>query len=811
MRTVPAGPATGLVASVALLAGLDGAVGLTGSGWAVGVACGLTTFALVVRALARSGAGALGRANGITLVRAALAGGVAALVVSSSGIAAALTAVVALAAVGLALDAVDGWTARRTGTVTELGARFDGEVDAFLILALSVLVARSLGAWVLAIGLMRYVFLVAGVLPWMRARLPRRDWRKTVAAVQGVVLTVAAAGVLPAAWARAALALALVLLVESFGRDVVWLWRARTASATAPRHQLVRTPRHARARLVVRRTTGVAAAGLLWVVLLVPDRLSAVTPTTFLRIPVEALAVVAVAVVLPRAARTSLAVLVGLALTGVTVVRALDVGFARTLDRPFDPVSDWQLLGPAVGVVSDSSGQSRTTLVAGVTALLVVVLLLLTSSAVRVTGLAARHRTGSLRAVAVLGVVWAVCAVSAVTTGAGAPVAAAGASELVATQVQLVRTGLRDQRAFSREVSAPDRFDRPAAATALSAATAATAPSAPRLLGGLQGKDVLLVFVEAYGRVALEGTAVAPAVTAVLDQATAGLRAAGISSRSAYLTSPVFGGGSWLAHATLQSGLWIDDEARYDHLLGSGRLTLTAAFRQAGWRTVLSIPSSPSPWPEGQAFYRFDVMYGTEDLGYDGPAFSFAQVPDQFTLHALHVQELAGAPRRPVMAEVDLVSSHAPWAPLPRLVPWQDLGDGEVFEPMPDQGRTPAQVLRSAERTAAAYGESIAYSLTSLVSYLSTFPDRDRVVVMLGDHQPTAAVPGSEANRDVPITILAQDPTVLSRIASWGWHDGVRPGPDAPVWRMDEFRDRFLTAYATPTGRSPAARRSERE
>ena len=412
-----------------------------------------------------------------------------------------------------------------------------------------------------------------------------------------------------------------------------------------------------------------------------------------------------------------------------------------------------------------------------------------------------------------LGVVWAVCAASAVTTGAGAPVAAAGASELVAAQVQLVRTSLRDQRTFAREVSAPDRFDEPAGARAPSAATATTAPTAPtapRLLGGLQGKDVLLVFVEAYGRVALEGPAVAPAVTAVLDDATAGLRAAGISSRSAYLTSPVFGGGSWLAHATLQSGLWIDDESRYDQLLGSGRLTLTAAFRQAGWRTVLSIPSSPSPWPEGQALYRFDVMYGTEDLGYDGPAFSFAQVPDQFTLHALHTQELAVSPRRPVMAEVDLVSSHAPWAPLPRLVPWQDLGDGTVFEPMPEQGRTPAQVLRTPERTAAAYGESIAYSLTSLVSYLRTFPDRDRVVIMLGDHQPTTAVPGSEASRDVPVTILAQDPTVLSRITSWGWQDGVRPRAGRPglahgrVPRPVPHRVR----HARPGARRPPAARS---
>src|SRR6185437_7491625 len=120
-----------------------------------------------------------------------------------------------------ALDFVDGRVARRTRTASALGARLDGEVDAFLILALSVEVAPSAGAWVLAIGAARYAFLAAGWLfDWMRAPLPRRDWRKTVAATQGITLTVAASQVLPLALTRIALVGALALLAESFGRDI---------------------------------------------------------------------------------------------------------------------------------------------------------------------------------------------------------------------------------------------------------------------------------------------------------------------------------------------------------------------------------------------------------------------------------------------------------------------------------------------------------------------------------------------------------------------------------------------------------------
>ncbi len=99
---------------------------------------------------------------------------------------------VVIASVALSLDLVDGWVARRTDTVSELGARLDMELDALLILVLSVLVAVSLGPWVLLIGLMRYLFVLAGSrYPWLVGPLPPSRARKVVAAVQGVVLVAA--------------------------------------------------------------------------------------------------------------------------------------------------------------------------------------------------------------------------------------------------------------------------------------------------------------------------------------------------------------------------------------------------------------------------------------------------------------------------------------------------------------------------------------------------------------------------------------------------------------------------------------------
>jgi hypothetical protein len=172
-------------------------------------------------------------------------------------------------------------------------------------------------------------------------------------------------------------------------------------------------------------------------------------------------------------------------------------------------------------------------------------------------------------------------------------------------------------------------------------------------------------------------------------------------------------------------------------------------------------------------------------------------MPDQYILSAFQRMELAAPNHPPVMAEIDLVSSHTPWAPLPRMVPWNQVGNGSIFDSMPAQGQSPTAVWRNANQVKAAYGQSIQYSLSALICFVQTFHDNNLVLVLLGDHQPATIVSGSGGSHDVPITIIAHDPNVLSRISSWRWQDGMLPGPQAPVWPMDAFRNRFFTAFGS--------------
>ena len=780
---VRSGVVTGAIAQLGLLGALAATVGMGAAGWVFGLAYGLTVAGTLVRALVRSAATTLGPANWVTLTRATLVGGVTALVADSFHRPAALQALVLLTAAALALDAVDGWVARRTGSVTAVGARFDMEVDAFLILVLSLYDARLLGGWVLLIGAARYLYVAAGwVLPWLRDPVPPRYWSKVVAAIQGVVLAVAMADLLPQPVVTAATAVALALLSESFGRDVWWQWRHRAARSAEPTPAETAAGRGRPLRRVAAAVTTVLAALLLWVALVTPGTADGFSVTDFARIPVEALIAVGLLLALPARAGRILMICFGLLVGVLSVVKILDLGFRAALARPFSPLSDWAYIGPAVQVLGDSIGQWGAVLaVIAAAALTLGILALVPLAARRLGRLTLRHRTAATRLVAALAVVWLASAALGLQAGPGTPVADAGTARLAYAQVAAIRSGFADQEVFGTAIA-----DDPAAEIA---------PA--DLLTGLRGKDVLLVFAESYGRVAVQDSAFAPGVDAVLDAGTRRLTAAGFFSESAFLTSPTFGGISWLAHSTLQSGLWVDSQRRYDQLLAADRLTLTGAFAAAGWRTVLSAPANTENWPQATSFYHFEQVYDIRTMGYRGPEFGFATPPDQYTLAALQRDELADPARPPVMAEIDLLTGHTPWAPLPTMVDWADLGDGSVFAGMPQRAASVDEVWDDADQIRSAYGRSIEYTLGALISFVETYGGDDLVLIVAGDHQPATVVSGSGAGHDVPITVIARDPAVTDRMVSWGWQNGMNPGPQAPVWPMDTFRDRLLSAFGS--------------
>ncbi|MFG2549286.1 sulfatase [Streptomyces sp. NPDC048581] len=542
-----------------------------------------------------------------------------------------------------------------------------------------------------------------------------------------------------------------------------------------------RYPRTARGVTV---GTTVLAGALLLFALLVPNRLERLGPEAFFRLPAEGILLAGLLLALPPRSRRLMAMAAGALLGLLTVLKFVDMGFYQVLARPFDLVLDWILLDDAAEFVRETFGRTGQVLaVVGVIVLILAVLVLMTLAMVRVTNLMVRHRHTAARTTLILGTAWMTCMTLGVQV-AGVPLATKGNAEFVNNRVEQVRAGLKDGQVFQKQ-AAVDAF-------------AKTPPD--QLLTGLRGKDVLFTFIESYGRVAIDDPAMAPQIDAVLKEGTNSLKAAGFQSRSAWLKSPVTGAGSWLAHSTFLSGLWIKNQQRYRSLTTSDRATLNSYFRKTGaWRTVGVVPGVRRAWPEGK-YFALDHIYDSQHLGYHGPYFSWTPVPDQFSLEAFQRLEHGKKNREPIMAEIILASSHNPWSPIARMIDWDDLGDGSVFHQIKKEGTDPKEVWKDPERVRTEYRRAIEYSIRSLTEWVERYGTDDTVLVFLGDHQPVPTVTAGSTSKDVPVTIVARDQKVLDRIADWNWTDGLKPAENAPTWGMDRFRDRFMTAYGARTG-----------
>jgi phosphatidylglycerophosphate synthase len=829
MRTAVAVPLTMLAAQVLLIAGLAVTAGLDGSGlgpagWAVGLAsAGGMTLALA-RGRTYWSTYRFGPADWVTLTRAALVVGVAALVADSFTDSVPVALLVSLASFALVLDLVDGQVARRTGTTSALGGQMDGEVDAFLILVLSVYVARFAGAWVLAIGAMRYAFLGAGyAMPWLRAALPARQWRKVVCAAQGVVLTIAAAQVLPSAVEDAALAAALVLLAESFGRDVWWAWSHRDGEASVaeaadagggpalldeqsagpppegPGSETGPEPENGppsgsgpwrrRIRAAVAAVLTIASFLLVWAVLVAPDQPTFLKAGAFLRVPLEGLVVVGIATFLPVTGRRILAVLTGLALALVVVLKVINYEIFSLFSRAFEPLGDIGQFGNALETLRLEQGASQARLIEiGAVAGVVAAIVLLPLAMLRVTRVAADHRQGALRVIGALAGVWLVLGVLGTTLVSRTPVASTISAGVIFDTAKIVRAEVHDEGVFAKEIKHDTFRDTPT----------------NQLLTALRGKDVLLVFAESFGRVALEESSFAPEVNEALAEGDKRLASAGFHSRSGFLISPTFGGGSWLAHSSLQAGLWVHNLRRYAQLLPERRFTLASAFNRAGWRTVDEDVSNNRPWPEGKAFYHWDKIYNRNQVGYKGPTFSYAAMPDQYIYSALQRQELGKPHRRPLFAEIDTVSSHQPWNRIPQEIPWDKVGNGSIYNHLSNHYERESflSFWDNPEKVQAGYGKTIVYTMNTLTKFIQHYGKKNLVVIELGDHQPRNPVTGELAGHQVPVSIISHDPKVLKAIEGWGWNPGLKPRKDAPVWPMSGFRNRFFRAFdSNPAGR----------
>nr|WP_078059043.1 sulfatase-like hydrolase/transferase [Tropicimonas marinistellae] len=502
-----------------------------------------------------------------------------------------------------------------------------------------------------------------------------------------------------------------------------------------------------------------------------PDRVPA--PPDFLLLTLE-LPVILLAMMVTGGTTAGLFLRAALtvALTAVFILKIADIAMYQAFGRSFDPVSDLPLVAAALNLISGTFG---TVTSIGAALLAVLMAALLAWSIWWATGTWAAFNLASRgRVIAAAALMATGLAAVADTLRPDAVPGSAGASRYAAeslTQAQHTLAGLREfSRAAKYDVFAGD----------------------DPMLDAID-RDVLVIFVESYGRASLDTPFFAETHRATLDAATARLSALGLSMRSAYLSAPTRGGQSWLSHATFANGLRVDDQSRYRALLASHRASLFHIARRSGFRTATVAPAITMPWPEA-AFMGFDTILAAKDLGYRGKPFNWVTMPDQFTLTALDRLLRSGTDPRPLFAEVALISSHAPWVPVPDLLGWDALGDGKVFDEMATSGDPPKVVWSDPERVRTQYRLALDYSLRTIFDYAARQADNPPLMIVLGDHQTSATIAGDERPH-VPIHVIGP-PGLVARTDTWGWADGLVPAPD-PVIPMERMRDMILRAFTT--------------
>ncbi|MFQ6550560.1 sulfatase-like hydrolase/transferase [Aestuariibius sp. 2305UL40-4] len=318
----------------------------------------------------------------------------------------------------------------------------------------------------------------------------------------------------------------------------------------------------------------------------------------------------------------------------------------------------------------------------------------------------------------------------------------------------------------------------------------------------LVDRDVIIVFVESYGRTSFDTPLFADLHRETLEAAETTLDAKGLSMASTYLISPTQGGQSWLAHSSFANGLWIDNQTSYHAALSSGRKTLFHLATQSGFGTAAVMPQITLHWPESRSM-GFDTILAAADLGYEGAAFNWITMPDQFTFAAMdRFLRTPGADDDPLFIQVATGSSHAPWVPVPDLLDWDDLGDGTVFNPIVEASDTPREVWRDHDRVRAQYRLAVDYALQTVFAYAELHAEDPPLMLIIGDHQAAGFVALDERPH-VPLHIVGPE-HLVGLLADDGFSAGLIPDAETEPRPMSALRAHLLNALTSTNVRQAA-------
>lgn len=317
----------------------------------------------------------------------------------------------------------------------------------------------------------------------------------------------------------------------------------------------------------------------------------------------------------------------------------------------------------------------------------------------------------------------------------------------------------------------------------------------PSSLDRLKSANIFIFFIESYGHIFFADERHFSRTALLLDGLEKNLIAHGFSVNSAFLNSPTFGGSSWLAHASLGSGVNLNDQLRYNLLITSKAKTISRFFNDIGYLTISVMPGTQWPWPQGE-FFGFQKKYYAWDFDYKGPNYAWSLMPDQYVLDYVYRQEIQDR-TKPLFIEFVLVSSHAPFNRQPSyLEDWSQIGNGEIYHE--SEVITFPIIWPDLSNASEAYVTAISYDLKVIIEFIIQFIKDNTLIVILGDHQPNVQITGNNVPWSVPVHVISRHDEFMRPFQKRGYTPGLVPTQPPPHPGMETFLINFLEDFSTP-------------
>ena len=677
----------------------------------------------------------------------------------------------------LLLDLLDGYVARQGGHASAFGARFDMEVDAVFVLVVGYLLwlRAGLGFWVLSAGLLRYVYVLTLVLvppsgtDRVRSRLGRAAFVVTASCL--LLALALGAGFTPRVLAAVGTAVACLSFGRSFYDAYPTLGKVLPSSAN-----------------IAGRGWQVAGRALLFIAcwsflnVLVNLGFPAAEPAGWYFLPSLDITVVLAAFVviglvgwrLPWALRIVLVA----CLLAIRLLRMGDGIAGQYFSRTFNLYTDLPMVSELVRFLRSTMTPWRFAgaVVAALGGMVILVYAIDRALAFLAAQLRSRRQALVFVCLALPFVLMSPL-LDHDTRYVRRYTGAFGASALprIRREAEFLVNVYSHQAQEAKAIASVQEVLR----------------HTPTRLERLHHANVLLLFVESYGATVVERQLFTNKALPALRSMETDLANHGFATASGLLTSATYGGMSWLAHATLMTGVRTATQLEYDLLGVHKPLTIAHILHEAGYRTVLMEPNTNRK-SSGADFYDFDETYSSWNFDYAGPPFAWATMPDQYVLDFAR-RKVVEVAQGPLFATCVLVSSHAPWSHIPTLVPdWSQVGNGAIFHSHPlKRANLDWSSLSLASEP---FLTSILYDLDVLRGYLTEFVHDNSLVIILGDHQPVSEVTDNSQSWAVPIHVISRDPDLVAPFRSRGYSPGMVPVNGSLP--MEDFLVNFLHDFS---------------